>query len=125
MSRDAEVKNAKIRGTMLGIEDHGIMTAFIELDYGGAGQGFGGYGFDNPHKTKEEPYGRRGTAFGCEFIRRVLDVVGVEKWEDLKGKHVRVVATWDKVKRIGHIIEEKWFDPEELAREMKGELQKS
>lgn len=113
-----ETKNAKIRSTMLGVEDHGIMTCSISLDYGGMVQGFGGYGFDEPHKTEAEPFGRRGTAYGCEFIRRVLVVVGVDCWEDLKGKHVRAVIDGGLVRKIGHIIEDKWFDPEELAEGM-------
>lgn len=116
---EPEMKNAKIVSTMLGREDHGIMTAFIHLDYGGSGQGFGGYGFDNPKTPGDYKAGRIGTVYGCEFIRRVLEVVGVEKWEDLPGKYVRVVADWGHVHRIGHITDDKWFDPKALSDELK------
>jgi hypothetical protein len=49
-----------------------------------------------------------------EFIARVLDVVGVDSWEELPGKHIRVDHDeWGPIHRIGNIIEDKWFDPNE------------
>jgi len=115
-----ETKNAVIEETMLGTEDHGLMTAFIHLDYGGAGQSFGGYGFDEPIKDEDGKFLRRvGTAYGCEFIRRVLETLGVDRWEDLKGTHCRVKAEHRKVYAIGHIIKNKWFSPSDLAAEMR------
>lgn len=109
---DREIKNARISGTMLGWEDHGILTCMVSLEYGGSGQGFGGYTFDEPVREGGEFKGRIGTAYGMEFVARILKVVGVEKWEDLKGKYVRVDASHTKVHRIGHVIEDRWFDPE-------------
>lgn len=115
-------RNAKIIGTTLGIEDHGIMTATITLDYGGSCQGFGGYCLDEPVKDKRGRHtGRRGTAYGCEFIRRTLEVVGVESWEHLKGKHVRVRVEDHYnglILAIGNIVEDNWFSPKELAKSM-------
>lgn len=76
---------ARIESTMLGYEDHGILTAFVHLDYGGAGQGAGGYSLDSYSDTE----GRRVAHAGCgAFIAGVLQAVGVRQWEDLKGKHV-------------------------------------
>lgn len=95
----SNIKNAKIKSTMLGVEDHGILTAFLHLDYGGAGQGFGGYGLGGP--------------FCSAWVERVLETVGVEKWEDLPGKHIRVKAEHSKVHEIGNILEDKWFNPAE------------
>ena len=51
-----------------------------------------------------------------EIIKSILDVVDVEEWEDLPGKHVRVKAEHTKVHAIGNILEDKWFDPKELAK---------
>jgi len=104
--------NARIKSTMLGVEDHGILTAYIHLDYGGSGQGFGGYALDS-YEGERGKGGRQGTAWGMEFIRRVLETVGAERWEQLPGMHCRVRQTDDKVQAIGHIIENKWFDPNE------------
>lgn len=40
--------NAKIKSTMLGFEDHGIMTCFLQLEQASSGQCFGGYRLDAP-----------------------------------------------------------------------------
>jgi hypothetical protein len=114
-----ETRNAVIIGTMLGIEDHGILTCYVYLDYGDSGhQGFGGYSLDGPRKDGNGKHlGRFGSAFGMEFIRRLLDTLGVETWEKLKGTPCRVVAEYSKVHAIGHFTKNKWFDPAELAKE--------
>jgi hypothetical protein len=41
---------------------------------------------------------------------RLLEVVGVGKWEDLPGKHVRVKADFGRVHSIGHILKDEWLD---------------
>lgn len=92
-----EIKNARIASTMLGIEDHGIMTYFLHLDYDGSGQGAGGYSLG-------------GTRFGPAYLRKIIETVGVDKWESLPGKYIRVEATHNKVLRIGHIIKNVWMD---------------
>jgi hypothetical protein len=96
---DIEVKNAKIDSTTLGFEDHGIFTAFLHLNYGGSAQGFGGYSYQGLMSYK--------------FLDGVLKTVGVDNWEDLPGKYIRVKCTRTKVVEIGNIIEDKWFNPEE------------
>lgn len=100
---------------MLGIEDHGIMTCSLHLDYGGSGQAFGGRVFDSLDRAKNR---RVGHPYGIEFIRAVLETVGVERWEDLKNRHVRAECDgpFGQVTGIGHIIKDVWFRPEELAR---------
>ena len=116
------VKNARIESSMLGIEDHGILTFMLHLDYGGSGQGFGGYCMDAPLKKQDGTFIRRvGTAQGCDLILRVLEVVGVCKWEDLPGQHIRVVADHCKVHKIGHILKDRWLDIEEHYNSFKQE----
>jgi len=109
-----EIKNATIKSTTLGFEGHGLITCFLHLDYSGGGQAFGGYGMGGYFKKTGQQSG-----FGIEFIERTLKVVGVEKWEDLPGKHIRVKAENVKIHEIGNILEDKWFDPVELAKELK------
>ena len=119
-----KIQNAKIKSTMLGLEDHNIMTIYLNLDYGSTRQSFGGYQIDKPlEDINGVIVGRMGTAFGCEFIRKVLEVVDVRCWEDLPGKHIRVEREdeWNgKILRIGNIIKDKWFDPKKLAKNMEG-----
>ena len=94
--------NAIIESTMLGIEDHGIMTFFLYLQYNSCGQGFGGYCLKGDKSI--------------EAIRKVLETVGVMKWEDLKGKYVRIRKpdTYNgRIEAIGHIVEDRWWSPTE------------
>jgi hypothetical protein len=94
---------AKIRNTTLGYEDHGIFTLWLHVDYGGAGQGIGGYALDEYIKREGEgPLrgDRFGTSYGMQFIIEVMKAVGVEKWEDVPGKTI-FVLTDDSQKVIG------------------------
>lgn len=103
------IENAKIRSTMLGREDHGIMTFMIYIDARDFSCGVGGFcldGYDKESKT------RVFKAESLEAISKVLEVVGVNKWEDLPGKYIRFEDNgWGStVTKIGNIIEDKWFD---------------
>ncbi len=112
MNDQIKILNAKITGTMLGVEDHGILTCYLYLDYGDHGcQSFGGYSLDRFDGPREAKTMRTGTAYGMEFVARVLRVVGVDSWEKLKGSVCRVKMTHDKVYAIGNLLSEKWFEP--------------
>lgn len=115
-----ETVNAKIANTMLGFEDHGIMTFFLYLEWPGAGQGLGGFAIDIGSRESGE---RRGFGAGISAIRKILEVVGVQKWEDLKGKLVRAkVDGWgsSRVPIIGNILEDKWFDLKDFMERHRG-----
>lgn len=112
--------NAKITGTHLGYEDHGILTCTLSLDYGGSGQVFGGYSLDAPVKVKGKFSHREATQYGMAFIKGILDALCVDSWEKLEGTHIRVMQTHSKVIKIGHIVQNRWFDPEELQSSLKG-----
>ncbi|WP_162458263.1 hypothetical protein [Pseudactinotalea terrae] len=78
----------KIVSTFLGFEDHGIFTAQLTVDYGGSGQGVGGYNLGGD------------TGFGAAFIKAVLRAAGVDAWEKLPGRVVRVLLEdegWGRV----------------------------
>lgn len=82
---------AKIERTALGVEDHGIFTAMLHCSYGHSGQGVGGYTLDQPRRDIDDKFiGRFGTAYGMEFIRRVLLACGVDSWEKLPGRTIFV-----------------------------------
>ena len=107
-----ETKNAIIESTTLGYGDHGAMSFWLTLDYGGTAQGFGGYALDGPGKNGH----RVGSAFGLEAIMGVLTTLGVERWEKLPGTPLRVRGGWDKIEAIGHHLKDQWLDLAELAR---------
>lgn len=102
-----EAKNAKITGTMLGIEDHGILTYMINMDYGGSGQGAGGYCMDTYDESQKK---RVGTPLLASHLLQIFKTLEVTKWEDLPGKFCRVKATHNGVQAIGHPFKDKWFE---------------
>ena len=87
-----EIRNAEIRNVSLS----------MGVCYGGYVLGKGYVG----SKTFE------GYASGMEAIMRIMDTVGCDKYESMKGKYVRVATKgWGStVKIIGNILEDKWFD---------------
>lgn len=113
-------ENAVIESTMLGDEDHGIFTCYVFVSGDGWGCGFGGYALDEYNKKAEE---RIGTAYGLEFIKRILKTLEVTKWEKLVGTPVRVETQGlgGGITRIGHFRKNRWFDPKELLEEMRTE----
>ncbi len=111
MKEELTTFNARIKSTMLGLEDHGLLTFFVHLEWNGAGQGLGGYGLDS--SAGKDHKDRIGFGPGLIAIRSILEVVGVERWEQLPGQLVRVQAAgWGSHRPpiIGHIIEDRWFD---------------
>ena len=63
-----------ITSTMLGYEDHGILTFVLGMDFGSSHQGAGTYGL-----------GEHGEYMGA-VVKEILNLFGVLAWEDLKGK---------------------------------------
>jgi len=106
--------NAKISNTFLGYEkDHGLLTCFLYLEQDCSSQGFGGYRIDAP-KDADSPY----AAF---WIKRILEVVGVSSWEELKGQYLRVEGeNYGQITGIGHITKNVWFFPKKEIQERFG-----
>lgn len=44
---------------------------------------------------------------------KLLKTLDLNKWEDLKGCYVRCEMENQMIKRIGHVIKDKWFCPKE------------
>lgn len=103
------ISNARIRSTMLGREDHGIMTFMIYIDACNFSGGIGGFFLD---EYSNDIKARVFRAESMEAISEILDVVGVDKWEDLPGKYIRFEDDgWNStITKIGNIINDKWFD---------------
>lgn len=114
-----KIVNAKITNVSLEIEDHDIMTFWIYLEWNGGGQGLGGYCLDRYDRVKKC---RFGWGPGLTAIRHIMEVAGVKKWEDLKGKLIRAKIDSLGSSRppiIGHIMDEKWFDLKEFMENAK------
>lgn len=111
---EKEIVNAKISRAFLGYEDHGILTIFLTLDYGGSGQAFGGYALDKYDGVEK----KRVAHAGCgAFVAGVLRVTECDSWEKIVGKLVRVERESSyngRVLGIGHPLKDEWFHPSSI-----------
>lgn len=112
----SEIINAKITGTSLGWEDHGILTAWITLEMDGSGISMGGFALDEWDEGLDRRIDKQGLT--GEYIRAVLETLELEKWEDLKGTYVRLDSEgWGgRALGIGHLMKDKWFRPDEFFK---------
>lgn len=103
-----DTKNAVIKSARITNDDHGLLSAWLMLDYGESVQGFGGFALYLP-KDVEQSINQKN--YAGHFIWRCLEVAGVTDWANLPGKTVRVKCEHHKVHAIGHIVKDDWFDP--------------
>lgn len=111
-------QNAKIAGTAITMADHGCITFWLYLEGDGWGCGFGGYCIGNGYLGAKNFSGH---GSGLEAMARIMNTVGVDKWEDLNGKMVRAITNGfgGTIDEIGNIIEDKWFNIKEFFAEKK------
>lgn len=107
------IENALIEKVDLSMADHGCLTLAMTLQGGGWGVVYGGYCLGKGYLGADDDF-FDGSAAGMEYLMRIMDTVGVERFQDLKGKYVRVaIKGWGgQVKIIGNILKDKWFDAE-------------
>lgn len=102
-----EIKNAIIESASLYINDRGLLTCLVVLDYGGSGQGFVGHALYLPKSFSNHEL----KSFAGHFLFRVMQVAGVSEWDLLAGNTVRVKIENGIISAIGHIINDDWFEP--------------
>ena len=102
-----EIKNAIIESARIDIGDRGFLDCNLSLDYGGCGQGFGGYVLYLPKSWKHHEL----KSVAGHFIFRIMEIADVTEWSKLNGRSIRVDAEWHKIHGIGHIIKDDWFYP--------------
>ena len=116
IDRGYKIQNALIKSVDLSMQDHAVMTLSMVLNGCGWGCTYGGYALGQGYLGSDD---FDGSAKGMESIMRIMDVVGVERFNDLKGKYVRVATKgWGTtVKIIGNVLTDHWFDIEEFFKE--------
>jgi hypothetical protein len=104
---------------MTGIENAKIKKAYIKIsDYGGIQIGLvlegGGWGVCFERIVKG--HDRLETS-----ITRILEIVGVNSWEQVEGKYIRAEFDKSLIIKIGNILNNDWFSWKDLYPE-EGEL---
>lgn len=113
------IENALITNVDLSMADHGCLALAMTLEGGGWGVVYGGYCLGKGYLGADDDF-FDGSAAGMEYLMRIMDTVGVEKFQDLKGKYVCVaIKRGDSVKIIGNIVKDKWFDAETFFTDKK------
>ncbi len=117
----SEIKNVKIKNVSLTMADHACLTFYLLLEGDGWGISYGGYCIGHGYLHSKSFTALNGG--GLVAMMRIMDTVGVERWEDLKDKYIRVVDEgWGSpIKKIGNIIEDKWFDIDEFFKNYREE----
>ena len=116
-----KVENALITNASISMADHGCLTFNLVLKGNGWGCSYGGYCIAHGYKGAKEFNAKNGS--GLVAMMRIMDVVGVSRWEDIPGQYVRVDVGdgWGStITRIGNVIEDKWFDIEKFFESYKG-----
>lgn len=119
--KNMEIKNAKITGVSLTMADHGCLTFFVSLEGNGWGCGFGGYCIGHGSTGWKENEFTAESGDGLVAMMRIMDTVGVDKWEDLEGRYVRckIGGCGSSIDEIGHITKEKWFNIRDFFEQRK------
>lgn len=120
---ETEILNAKITSTSITMAEHGVLTFWVTVQGGGWGCSIGGYVIGNGYLDADNDF-FKGSGSGLEAMMRIMDTVGVDKWEDLEGKYVRCVLNdgWGgTITKIGNITKDKWFDLKEFFAKVQQE----
>lgn len=118
-----DITNARIERAQILIEDHGILTWMLDLNHGAFVQGVGGYSMASTISDEIEWIGHlnhrndvfKKYAFAILSMRSILETIGVSHWDKLKGQYCRIHGVPGRqIRAIGHIVEDRWFDPDVL-----------
>lgn len=105
--RERTIENAKITGTKISMEDHGCLTFDLVVEGKGWGCCIGGYAIGHGYLNSDY---WDATGAGLVAMMKIMNTVGVSKWEDLKGKHIRVESEgWGKI-----IVHNEFYQPSVL-----------
>jgi hypothetical protein len=91
-----EIENAMIEEVFLGIEDHGIPAININCCMGSTRQGTGCYDIRKMDLAKA--------------LVALFTIAGVDSWDKLPGKPIRVKRQDGMIKKLGHFMEDSWMD---------------
>jgi hypothetical protein len=82
---DGKRQLGKVTSVQFGIEDHGFLTLWLHIDFGGSGQGFGGMVLSNYDRDAKGPVG---SAAGTDYVLRMFALFDVTSLDKIVGRYV-------------------------------------
>lgn len=118
-----EIENAKITDVSLTMEDYCSLTFWITVEGAGWGCRLGGFKIASGMLDAKPEEFTAEYGDGLVAMMRIMDAVGVSKWEELEGQYCRVKTDgWGgTVDEIGNIIRDKWFNIKDFFAERREE----
>lgn len=105
------IKNAIIRSADIRIDRDIFLSVWLNLDYGGAGQHFGGYILGGLPDVKAGKHHEMPN-LAADFIVQCMLMAGVEDFKNIVGKSIRVAIHENgDIAAIGHILKDEWYAP--------------
>lgn len=83
----------KIKSAKITIDRGCFLCFWLHFDFGGSGQGFGGYSLCDWDEQKQR---RVGIAAGADLIKRLMETFKVESFDKIEGKYVYALYEDDK-----------------------------
>ena len=116
-----EIENAKITNVSISMANHCSLVFEIGVEGAGWVCNIGGYKMASGMLNEKPKNFKAENGAGLVALMRIMDVVGVDRWEDLEGKYCRVKTEgWGgTIHCIGNILKDKWFDIREFFQNYK------
>lgn len=83
------LENMQITSADLSMEDHGVITLSMGMKSNGISTVYGGICLGHGYLEAKE---FSGSVKAMPYIMRIMDVVGVDRFNNMKGKYVRVAS---------------------------------
>ena len=83
-----KIENVRIIKVSLSMADHGCLTFDISVDGAGWSCAIGGYRIGRGYLGADEFIAENG--HGLEAMMHIMNVIGVDRWENLEGKYCRI-----------------------------------
>ena len=114
------IENARINSVDLSMADYGALCLEMGVKARSLCVTYGMIAIGKGYLGAEE---FSGDERGIEYLMRIMDVVGVDKFNDLSGKYIRIAhrGLGSSLKIIGNIIEDRWFDASSFFEDQDGD----
>lgn len=103
------IKNVYIKDVDFTMANYGCLMLYLDLTGENFSVSYGGYALGKGRIGGDEFIG---SPNGIEYIMRIMDTLGIERFQNIKGAFARIAFknTNEPIKIIGNVLTDKWFD---------------